>query len=174
MARAVEGARASTVLALDTEAPSYKWLVAAIVLVAGGTQTFAGNSVNLAIPRLMAAFGTDLATTQWVTTGFLIARTLMIPMLGWLGAVMGNRNLFVTIMAGFVISSIGCGLATNLPMLVFFRLLQGIALGPMEGLTAVILVQTFPARQRGLALGLRTVGWSGRTHHFVHLGRLLP
>lgn len=160
MAEAVDGARPSTVLALDIDAPSYKWLVAAIVLVAGGTQTFAGNSVNLAIPSLMAAFGTDLATTQWVTTGFLITRTLMIPILGWLGAVMGNRNLFVAIMVGFVVSSIGCGLATNLPMLVFFRLLQGIALGPMEGLTAVILVQTFPARQRGLALGLRTVGWS--------------
>ena len=160
MAGAVGGGRPSTVLALDINAPSYKWLVAAIVLVAGGTQTFAGNSVNLAIPGLMAAFGTDLATTQWVTTGFLITRTLMIPILGWLGAVMGNRNLFVAIMVGFVVSSIGCGVATNLPMLVFFRLLQGIALGPMEGLTAVILVQTFPARQRGLALGLRTVGWS--------------
>ena len=113
-----------TLLALDTQAPSYKWIVAAIVLLAGGTQTFAGNSVNLAIPRLMAAFGTDLATTQWVTTGFLIARTLVIPILGWLGSVMGNRNLFVAVMTGFVVSSIGCGLSTSLPMLVVFHLLQ--------------------------------------------------
>lgn len=152
--------RPRTLLALDTSAPGYKWMVAAIVLVAGGTQTFAGNSVNLAIPRLMAAFGTDLATTQWVTTGFLIARTLVIPILGWLGAIMGNRNLFVAVMTGFVVASIGCGLATNLSMLVVFRLLQGIVLGPMEGLTAVILIQTFPSHQRGMALGLRTIGWS--------------
>jgi DHA2 family multidrug resistance protein len=156
-----ERAQPYTMLALDTQAPGYKWLVATILLVAGGTQTFAGNSVNLAIPRLMAAFGTDLATTQWVTTGFLIARTLVIPILGWLGAVTGNRNLFVAIMVGFVVLSIGCGLATSLPMLIVFRLMMGLVLGPMEGLTAVMLVQAFPPRQRGLALGLRTIGWSG-------------
>jgi DHA2 family multidrug resistance protein len=160
MAVTAESAQPYTLLALDTQAPGYKWLVTAIVLVAGATQTFAGNSVNLAIPRLMAAFGTDLATAQWVTTGFLISRTLVIPILGWLGAVMGNRNLFVAIMAGFVVSSIGCGLASSLSMLIMFRLVQGIVLGPMEGLTAVILVQAFPPHQRGLALGLRTIGWS--------------
>jgi DHA2 family multidrug resistance protein len=160
MALAAERSQPYTMLALDMQAPGYKWLVAAIVLVAGATQTFAGNSVNLAIPRLMAAFGTDLPTTQWVTTGFLISRTLVIPVLGWLGSVMGNRNLFVAIMVGFVGASIGCGLATSLPMLIVFRLVQGVVLGPMEGLTAVILVQAFPPQQRGLALGLRTIGWS--------------
>lgn len=160
MAGTTARAEPDTLLALDTQAPTYKWIVAAIVLLAGGTQTFAGNSVNLAIPRLMAAFGTDLATTQWVTTGFLIARTRVIPILGWLGSVMGNRNLFVAVIAGFVVSSIGCGLSTSLPMLVVFRLMQGIVLGPMEGLTAVILIQAFPPQQCGMALGLRTVGWS--------------
>ncbi|ETX00386.1 MAG: hypothetical protein ETSY2_39185 [Candidatus Entotheonella gemina] len=160
MATSLPRAQPYTLLPLNTQTPQYKWLITAILLLAGGTQTFAGNSVNLAIPRLMAAFGTDLATTQWVTTGFLITRTLVIPILGWLGGVMGNRNLFVAIMCGFTLCSIGCGLATSLPMLIFFRLLQGIALGPMEGLTAVILIQAFPPHQRGLAVGIRTIGWS--------------
>ncbi|MBI3325233.1 MAG: DHA2 family efflux MFS transporter permease subunit [Nitrospinae bacterium] len=149
-----------TVLPIDTQTRHYKWLVAAIVLVAEGTQTFAGNSINLAVPRLMADFGTDLTTTQWVATGFQITRTLVIPTLGWLGGILGNRNLFVMVMAGFVISTIGCGLAPSLAMLIGFRLLQGLALGPMEGITAVILVQAFPVQQRGLALGLRAIGWS--------------
>lgn len=117
MATSKPRAQPYTLLPLNTQTPQYKWLVTAILLLAGGTQTFAGNSVNLAIPRLMAAFGTDLATTQWVTTGFLITRTLVIPILGWLGGVMGNRNLFVAIMCGFTLCSIGCGLATSLPML---------------------------------------------------------
>lgn len=145
---------------VDPNAPYYKWLVAGIVLMAEGTATFAGNSVNLALPRLMAAFGTDLPTAQWVVSSFLITRTLVIPILGWLGSLLGNRNLFVAIMASFVMALIGCGLATSMPMLIGFRLLQGIVLGPLEGLTAVILVQSFPPRQRGLALGLRTIGWS--------------
>jgi DHA2 family multidrug resistance protein len=152
--------QAETILPINTQAHHYKWLVAAIVLIAEGTNTFAGNSINLAVPRLMAHFGTDLATTQWVATSFQIARTLVVPILGWLGATLGNRNLFVLMMVGFLISTIGCGLSTSLGMLIGFRLLQGLVLGPMEGITAVILVEAFPPHQRGLAVGLRAVGWS--------------
>jgi len=145
---------------VNTAAPHYKWLVTGTVLIAGATQTFAGNSVNLAIPHIMAAFGADLATAQWVATSFLIARTLVVPVLGWLGGFLGNRNLFVATMVGFVLTSLGCGLAVDLPMLIFFRALQGLVLGPIEGLTAVIMVQAFPPRQRGMAIGLRSIGWS--------------
>jgi DHA2 family multidrug resistance protein len=152
--------QAQPVLQVNTQAVYYKWLVAGTVLLAGATQTFAGNSINLAIPHIMAAFGTDLATTQWVATGFLIARTLMVPVLGWLGGFLGNRTLFVAIMVGFVLTSIGCGLATDLSLLILCRLAQGLVLGPIEGLTAVLMVQAFPPHQRGMAIGLRSIGWS--------------
>jgi MFS family permease len=69
--------------------------------------------------------------------------------------------MFVAIMAGLVVTSVSCGLATSLPLLIALRLLQGLIMGTMEGLTAVILVSVFPERQRGLALGLRAIGWSG-------------
>lgn len=62
------------------------------MLIAEGTNTFAGNSINLAVPRLMDHFGTDLAATQWVSTSFQIARTLVVPILGWLGGMLGNHN----------------------------------------------------------------------------------
>jgi DHA2 family multidrug resistance protein len=149
-----------SVLRINTQAAYYKWLVTGTVLLAGATQTFAGNSVNLAIPHIMAAFGTDLATAQWIATSFLIARTLMVPVLGWLGGFLGNRNLFVATMVGFVLTSLGCGLAVDLHMLIFCRLVQGLVLGPIEGLTAVLMVQAFPPQQRGLAIGLRSIGWS--------------
>src|SRR5690606_32335059 len=48
----------------------------------------------------------------------------------------------------------------NIPMLVVFRLLQGLVLGPMEGLSVVLMVNAFPVHQRGLAIGMRTIGWS--------------
>lgn len=161
-------------LPIDMQAGHYKWLVAAIVLIAGATNTFAGNSINLAIPRLMAHFGTDLAATQWVATSFQIARTLVVPIIGWLGGMLGNRNLFVAMMVGFLISTIGCGFSTSLGMLIFFRLLQGLALGPMEAITAVILVEAFPPSQRGLALGLRAIGWSaGQVISFTIGGYLI-
>ena len=77
MVTAATRVQPTTFLRLDTQAPYYKWLVASIVLLAGGTQTFAGTSINIIIPRLMAAFGTDLGTTQWVATGFLLTRTFI-------------------------------------------------------------------------------------------------
>ncbi len=160
MTQSSAATRQRTGVWVDTETPYYKWLVAGTVLLAGATQTFAGNSVNLAIPRIMAAFGTDLTTTQWVTTSFLITRTLMVPILGWLGGFLGNRNLFICSMLGFVIASIGCGLAVNIPMLIMFRLMQGLVLGPLEGLTVILLINAFPPHQRGLAIGMRTIGWS--------------
>lgn len=160
MTQAAPRAPLQTVFSLDTQTPRYKWFVASTILLACAAQIFAGTSLNLTIPRLMLTFGTDLATTQWVATGFLVSRTLMIPLLGWLSSMLGNRNLFVAVLVGYVITLLGCGLSTNLTMLVVFRVLQGAVLGPMEGLTAVILVQTFPPLQRGLAIGLRSIGWA--------------
>ncbi len=160
MATTTSPEQATTLLPLDTQAAYYKWLVAGIVLMASGTQTFAGNSITLAIPRLMATFGADLAATQWVMTGFLIARTLVVPLLGWLGGLLGHRTLFVVGMAGFFVCTIGCGLSTSLVMLIAFRLLQGLLLGSLGGLNSVILMQAFPRHQRGLALGLRAIGTS--------------
>ncbi len=216
-------AQPTTFLQIDTQAPHYKWVVAAIVLLAGATQTFAGPTINIAIPRLMAAFGTDLAQTQWVATAWLLTRTLVMPrpsktahrpcplldlqraqtqqswafqcdMTGpnckefgqngvldspghalarWLGGMLGNRNLFVGIMVGFVITTAGCGLATSLPMMITFRLAQGLVMGTAEGLTAVIMVTVFPPHQRGMALGLRAVGWSAGQVIFYTAGGYL-
>lgn len=161
MAQSTQTASLRPALWFDRQAAHYKWLVAATVLLGGATQTFGGgSSVTLAIPRMMTAFGADLATMQWVTTSYLITRTLMVPILGWLGGFMGNRNLFISIMVGFVLTSICCGLAVNFPMLVVFRLLQGLVMGPMEGLTVILMVNAFPPHQRGMAIGLRTIGWS--------------
>ena len=108
MALTARLSQAPTLLPINTESGHYKWLVAAIVLIAEGTNTFAGNSINLAVPRLMAHSGTDLAETQRVSTSLRIARTLVVPVLGWLGGMLGNRNLFVAMMVGFLIPTDGC------------------------------------------------------------------
>jgi len=174
MATTATRTQPTTILPLNTQAPHYKWLVASIILLASGTQTFGGgSSVNIVMPRLMAAFGADLATTQWVVTGFFLTRVLVTPLLGWLGGILGYRNMFVAMMSGVVVTSIGCGLATSLTMLIVFRLLQGLIMGTMEGLTAMILVGVFPENKRGLALGLRAIGWSSGEAIFYTVGGYL-
>lgn len=174
MAKTQLSADATTLLPLNTQAPHYKWLVASIILLASATQTFGGgSSVNIAVPRLMAAFGADLASAQWIVTGFFLTRVLVTPLLGWLGGLLGYRNMFVAMMLGVAVTSLGCGLATNLATLVVFRLLQGLIMGTMEGLTAMVLVGVFPDHQRGLALGLRSIGWSAGEAIFYVFGGYL-
>jgi len=104
MTQAAPRAPLQTVFSLDTQTPRYKWFVASTILLACAAQIFAGTSLNLTIPRLMLTFGTDLATTQWVATGFLVSRTLMIPLLGWLGSMLGNRNFFLLVSLCFVLA----------------------------------------------------------------------
>jgi MFS family permease len=142
------------------------------VLIAGATDPFAGNSINLAMPRLKARFGTDLAATQWVATGFQIGRTLVVPILGWLGGMLGNRNLFVAMIVGFLISTIGCGLSTSLGMLIVSRLLQGLVLGPMEAITPVILVEGLPPASRRAGVGAVRYWVGRRASHLFHHRRL--
>ncbi len=173
MASAAQPERQQTFLNLDTQQPSYKWLVAGTVLLASATQIFTGTTVNIAIPRLMATFGSDLATAQWIATGYLLSRTLVVPLLGWMGGMLGNRYLFVGMMVGFVVTSLACGLANSMAMLIAVRIVQGLVMGAMEGLTAVILVQAFPPQQRGLALGLRAVGWAVGQVFFYTVGGYL-
>lgn len=173
MAAAAQPDRRQTFLNLDTRTTSYKWLVAGTILLASATQIFTGTTVNIAIPRLMATFGSDLATAQWIATGYLLSRTLVVPLLGWMGSMLGNRYLFVGMMTGFVVTSLACGLANSIAMLIAIRIVQGLVMGAMEGLMAVILVQTFPPEQRGLALGLRAVGWAVGQVFFYTVGGYL-
>jgi DHA2 family multidrug resistance protein len=117
-------------------------------------------TVNLALPPMMTAFGFNLDQVQWVITAYMIAAAVMVPTVGWLGSVLGNRNLFLCGLAIFVTSSILCGSAWSGNSLIFFRVLQGLGSGPISPMSMVFLTQVFPPRQRGFAMGLYGLGIS--------------
>ena len=116
--------------------------------------------LNIAIPSLMSSLGSNLARIQWVQTGYQIAQVVMIPAVGWLGAQLGTKRLYLLSMIAFIGASCLCGLAWDLNSLIFFRILQGIASGPIMPLGLSILQQTFPPEQRGFAMGLSNLSFS--------------
>ena len=117
-------------------------------------------TINLALPPMMTAFGFNLDQVQWVITGYMIASAVMVPTVGWLGSLLGNRNLFLLGLVVFVVSSVLCGSAWDGPSLIFFRILQGLGSGPISPMSMVFLTQVFPPQQRGLAMGLYGLGIS--------------
>lgn len=125
--------------------------------------TTAGLSVTvvqLAFPHIMTSLRTDLDTMQWVQTSAMIMQAVMMPSVGWLGARLGNRQLYLLSLGTFVGGSILCGMAWDISSLIFFRVVQAIGAGPLFPLTQSIMFQTFPEEKRGLAMGVNSLGFS--------------
>src|SRR6201990_2637232 len=82
--------------------------------------------VNVAIPTMMGNIGATLDEISWVTTGYMIANSIVLPIAAWLGSRLGRRRYFTTAILLFTISSFACGMAPNLGFLILFRVLQGL------------------------------------------------
>src|SRR5206468_10854751 len=76
--------------------------------------------VNVAIPTMMGNIGATLDEISWVTTGYMIANSIVLPIAAWLGMRMGRRRYFTTAILLFTVASFACGTAPNLACLIFF------------------------------------------------------
>jgi DHA2 family multidrug resistance protein len=138
----------------------FRWWLTAAVILGAITMDFGGNVLNVAVPKMMTSFGVSLDKIQWVLTGYVVARAVLMPTVGWLGGWLGQRNLYLLSLLFVVGSSVLGGAAWNLETLIVFRVLQGIGAGPLQALGLVILFENFPPHQRGLAVGLVFIGYS--------------
>lgn len=109
---------------------------------------------NVAIPPIAGDLGVSPNQGTWVITSFAISTAIMLPLTGWLSQRFGEVKVFVFSTAMFTVASMLCGLSSNLGMLVFFRVLQGVFAGPMIPLSQSILMENFPPEKKGLAIGL--------------------
>jgi DHA2 family multidrug resistance protein len=92
-----------------------------------------------------------------VLTSYLVSNAVVLPLSGWLSGRMGRKRFYMTCVALFTFSSMLCGMANSLPMLIFFRVLQGIGGGGLQPSEQAILVDTFPQSKRGMAMAVYTV-----------------
>ena len=134
--------------------PVNKWLVT--VSVTFGTLMGAIDSsiVNVAVPHLKGSLGATTEEITWVTTGFVIATVLVMPLTAFLGRLFGQKRVYMTALALFVIGSGLCGIARSLTSLVLFRIVQGLGAGALQPTEQAILRQTFPPEEQGMAMAL--------------------
>ncbi len=106
----------------------------------------------------LSAIGGDLgvSTTQatWVITSFAVANAIAVPLTGWLAQRFGAVRLFTASVVLFTIASLLCGLATSLPVLIGFRVLQGAVAGPMIPLSQALLLSSYEKEKAGTALAI--------------------
>jgi MFS transporter, DHA2 family, multidrug resistance protein len=137
-----------------------KWLISITLFLGTLSVGLSVSAVNIAIPTIMSSLGVSLNLIQWVLTGFMITRTVLIPSVGWLGARFGDRNLFIASTTIFTVGSLFCAFSWNAESLIFFRIVQGLGAGPLLGVSLAIMFDAFPRHERGLAMGLFMTGWS--------------
>ena len=114
--------------------------------------------VNVALNDIRASFGTPLDQIGWVSTGYMMANIVVIPMTGWFQRRFGYRKYFAASVALFSIASALCGLAWSLPALVLFRMLQGLGGGAIIPTAQSILMARYPKAEHGMASGLFALG----------------
>ena len=132
---------------------SYKWLVAIVVILGAFMSVLDQTVVNIAIPRLQNAFGADIHSVQWVVTAYLLTQGAITPTAPYLANNVGIKRSFILSLIAFTLGSLLCGLSWSLPMLILFRVVQGLGGAVLLPLSFTMLFREFAPGERGLALG---------------------
>ncbi|WP_224365319.1 DHA2 family efflux MFS transporter permease subunit [Hyalangium versicolor] len=114
--------------------------------------------VNVALSDIRASFGTPLDQIAWVSTGYMMANVVVIPMTGWLQRRFGFRKYFTFSVLMFTAASLLCGLSWNLTSLVLFRILQGMGGGAIIPTAQSLLFARYPREEHGMAGALFGLG----------------
>src|SRR5262245_8404354 len=149
---------AAGTMALSTSIDQTKainpWLIAITVTLATFMELLDTAIANVSLPHIAGGLATSYDESTWVLTSYLVANAVVLPLSAWLSRVFGRKNYYMSCVALFSISSLMCGLAPSLGLLIFFRVLQGIAGGGLAPVEQAILVDTFPASKRAAAFAL--------------------
>lgn len=118
------------------------------IMLASLLQILDTTIANVAIPHMQSTLGATADSITWVLTSYIVAMAVAMPVTGWLADRIGSRRLFVLSVTGFVISSMLCGMAQNLPQMVLFRALQGATGAFISPLSQAAMIDTNrPSRQ---------------------------
>ncbi len=134
------------------------WVVTFSVMLATFMEILDTTVVNVSIPHIAGNLAATIEEGTWVVTSYLVSNAIILPMSGWLANYIGRKKLLLSCVAGFTLTSLFCGLATSLPALIFFRVLQGLTGGGLQPLAQAILLETFPERKHGQAMAAFGIG----------------
>jgi len=135
--------------------PSFNpWIVAMTVTLATFMEVLDSSIANVALPHIAGGLGATQDEATWVLTSYLVANAVILPAGAYMTTFIGRKRFYMICVALFGISSALCGLAWSLPVLVLFRVMQGVGGGGMAPSEQAILADTFPPEKRGQAFAM--------------------
>jgi DHA2 family multidrug resistance protein len=136
----------------------HKYLIAVAVVLAALMQVIDSSIVNVALPDMMGNLGASLDEIAWVSTGYILASVIIIPLTGWLGLLLGRKRYFVGSIILFTAASVFCGASHSLGALIFWRIVQGLGGGALMTVSQAVLFESFPREEAGTAMALFGLG----------------
>ncbi len=133
-------------------------MVAIAVMSSAVMQVLDTSVVNVSLPHIAGSLSSTVEEATWVLTSYLVANAIILPITGWIAGVLGRKRVLMMAVAGFTLSSLACGLAPNLPMLIVFRVIQGLTGGGLQPLSQAVLLEEFPGREQGKAMAFWSLG----------------
>src|SRR5215208_1928391 len=135
-----------------------KYIIAIAVTLAAVLELIDTSIVNVAIPHMMGNLGATLDEISWVSTGYIIANVIVIPMSGWLSGYFGRKRYLTGSILLFVLASFFCGAAGSLGALIFWRIVKGIGGGALLSTAQATLFEAFPPQEVGIGQAMFGVG----------------
>src|ERR1700759_1458404 len=117
------------------------------IMLATLMNTLDQTIANVALPHIQGSVSASADQITWVLTSYIIATAIMTPLSGWLSQKIGRKTMFLFSIAGFTGASVLCGLATSLPEIVGFRLIQGIAGASLIPLSQTVMLDIYEPKQ---------------------------
>ena len=134
------------------------WIVAVAVMFATFMEVLDTTVVNVSLPHIAGSLSVSTDEAAWALTSYLVANAIILPMTGWIANLLRAQATLLAAVFGFTAASFLCGLATSLPMLIFFRVVQGATGGALQPLSQAVMLEAFPPQDRGKAMAFWGLG----------------
>ena len=138
------------------------WKVGPVAVLGSFLAQLDATVVNVFLSSLAVTLHGSLSAIQWVTSGYLLALALMLPLSGWMVDRVGAKALYLWCFSAFTISSALCGFSWSANSLIGFRIPQGMSAGPLAPMAQMMMalalpVSAWPVFLVSLLLGVRLV-----------------
>jgi len=148
----------TTSIAQPDALPVRRTLLVVSVMLATLMQAIDTTIANVALPEMQGALSATQDQAAWILTSYIVAAAILTPITGWLAGALGRRRLLLLAVGGFTVASVLCGIATGLPEMVLFRVLQGVFGAALVPISQSLLLDVFPREKHGAAMALWGMG----------------
>src|SRR4051794_6418551 len=135
-----------------------RWPITISIMLATVMNSLDTTIANVALPHMQGSVSASPEQITWVLTSYIVSAAIMTPLSGWLADRIGRKRMFLISIGGFTAASMLCGIATSLPEIVLFRVMQGVFGAALIPLSQAVLLDINPPEKHGQAMAIWGAG----------------